>query len=87
MTSLFGHFLPKNDQMTQNNALYYNKQNVPDAWVIYQRSGINVDLLLVDNIQSELVILKGAVVYHGSCLAPENVQIQQNYILKLWPEI
>ena len=29
MTSLFGHFLPKNDQMTQNNALYSNKQNVP----------------------------------------------------------
>ena len=29
MTSLFGHFLPKNDQMTQNNALYPNKQNVP----------------------------------------------------------
>ena len=31
MTSLFGHFLPKNDQMTQNNALYSNKQNVPIA--------------------------------------------------------
>ena len=31
MTSLFGHFLPKNDQMTQNNALYSNKQNVPNT--------------------------------------------------------
>ena len=29
MTSLFGHFLPKIDQMTQNSALYSNKQNVP----------------------------------------------------------
>ena len=33
MTSLFGHFLPKNDQMTQNNALYSNKQNVPKVAV------------------------------------------------------
>ena len=37
MTSLFSHFLPKNDQMTQINALYSNKQNVPDlslSWVL-----------------------------------------------------
>ena len=29
MTLLFGHFWPKTDQMTQNNAPYSNKQNVP----------------------------------------------------------
>ena len=39
LANIFGHFLPKNDQMTQNNALYSNKQNVPGAHVknlIYQ---------------------------------------------------
>ena len=44
MTSLFGHFLPKNDQMTQNNYLYSNKQNVPVFWESYL-SFSNIHLL------------------------------------------
>ena len=39
MTSLFGHFLPKNDQMTQNNALYSNKQNVPLVFILPASDG------------------------------------------------
>ena len=49
MTSLFGHFLPKNDQMTQNNALYSNKQNVPACLLDGRRETEETNLLpLVD---------------------------------------
>ena len=64
MTSLFGHLFLKNGQMTQNNALYSNKQNVP----LVSTEGPCEGSLLVSEEGSELLLRLGLHVGHLAAL-------------------